>query len=85
MLGSRERHRREPGRVPDAAEGAEEPDAQPDADGGGAWNECVQGSAHKTLSQRLWPKTLKSFKVFRGVAKFFQTAALPSQHARASP
>ena len=40
-LGSRERHRREPGRVPDAAEGAEEPDAQPDADGGGAWNECV--------------------------------------------
>ena len=40
-LGSRERHRREPGRVPDAAEGADEPDAQPDADGGGAWNECV--------------------------------------------
>ena len=40
-LGSRERHRREPGRVPDAAEGAEEPDAQPDADGGGAWNLCV--------------------------------------------
>ena len=36
-----ERLRREPGHVPDAAEGAEEPDAQPDADGGGAWNECV--------------------------------------------
>ena len=32
-LGSRERHRREPGRVPDAAEGAGKPDAQPDADG----------------------------------------------------
>ena len=41
QLGSRERHRREPGRVPDAAEGAENPDAQPDADGGGAWNECA--------------------------------------------
>jgi hypothetical protein len=32
-LGSRERHRRAPGRVPDAAEGAEQPDAQPDGDG----------------------------------------------------
>ena len=40
-LGLHERLRREPGHVPDAAEGAEEPDAQPDADGGGAWNECV--------------------------------------------
>ena len=40
-LGLHERLRREPGHVPDAAEGAEEPDAQPDVDGGGAWNECV--------------------------------------------
>jgi len=33
-LGLHERLRRTAGRVPDAAEGAEEPDAQPDADGG---------------------------------------------------